>query len=298
VRWLARESLLHAAPAIVRTDRLSINHAESSTSWIALLEMRDRLIAQLRHDVPAVWPSAVGHFLDHVKAVEPALPSAVALLLLADLARELDRLAPCGRTNPQRQRLLTALDGAAVATISAATLCRQFEEALSRWCERIKPDSLIAEVQSQRVATYIDQHFAEHITLMSLARMSGWCTRPLSRAFRSTMHMSIRQYLQQTRIDHAAARLREGDKVESVVAAVGWRGRKNFFSQFKRRVGTTPARYRECWVRAPAVEFSGAHGSVVPSEQHLGGYRARRDRVADPGCLESLIDAASAARQR
>src|SRR4051812_30895722 len=101
----------------------------SSTSWIALLEMRDQLIAQLRHDVPAVWPTAIGQFLDHVKAVQPTLPSAVVLLLLADLARELDRLAPCGRSNPQRQRLLTALDGAAAGTISPSALCRQFEDA-------------------------------------------------------------------------------------------------------------------------------------------------------------------------
>jgi AraC-like DNA-binding protein len=203
------------------------------------------------------------------------------LLFLVDLARELDRLA-CGPGNRQRQRLLTAVDSPAAATMSAPALCHQFEDALSRWCGRIEPGSLIAEVQAHRVATYIDQHFTEHITLISLARMSGWCTRPLSRAFRSTMHMSIRQYLQKTRIDHAAARLREGDKVESVVAAVGWRGRKNFFRQFKRRVGTTPAQYRECWVRAPAVELMTANGSGIQrSEQRGAVYRARRDRTAD-----------------
>ncbi len=245
---------------------MPIEHTGNSTSWIALLEMRDQLIAQLRRDVPAIWPTTISHFLGHVSALDPALPSAVALLLLVDLARELDRLA-CGPSNPKRQRLLTALDDAAAATMSAPALCHQFENALSRWCVRIEPGSLIAEVQAHRVATYIDQHFAERITLISLARMSGWCTRPLSRAFRSTMHMSIRQYLQKTRIDHAAARLREGDKVESVVAAVGWRGRKNFFRQFKRRVGTTPAQYRECWVKSPAIELIAAKGSAVqPSD--------------------------------
>jgi AraC-like DNA-binding protein len=262
---------------------LSIDHMGSSTSWIALLEMRDRLIAQLRHGVPAVWPTAIGQFLDHVKAVEPPLPSAVALLLLADLARELDRLTPCGPSNPQRQRLVTTLDSGAAATMSALALCRQFEDALSRWYGRVEPGSLIAEAQAHRVAAYIDQHFTERITLMSLARMSGCCTRPLSRAFRSTMHMSIRQYLQKIRIDHAVARLRDGDKVESVVAAVGWRGRKNFFRQFKRRVGTTPGQYRECWVRTPPLETTAANGSgIQPSEQRLALYRARRDRTADP----------------
>jgi AraC-like DNA-binding protein len=240
-----------------------MEHASNATSWIALLEMRDRLVAQLRHDVPAMWLTAIDAFLNQLKAVEPPLPSAVALLLLADLARELDRLRPRVSSNPLRPPLLHALEGAAVATVSAAALCRQFEEALGHWCGKVEPGSLIPEVQAHRVATYIDQHFSEPITLMSLARMSGWCTRPLSRAFRLTMHMSIRQYLQKTRIDHAAARLREGDKVESVVAAVGWRGRKNFFRQFKRRVGTTPAQYRDGWMSTAAVDSSrldpGAH---------------------------------------
>ena len=61
--------------------------------------------------------------------------------------------------------------------------------------------------------------------------------------------MSIREYLHAARINQAAARLRQGDKVESVLATVGWRGRKNFFRHFKNRIGTTPAQYRDGWMR-------------------------------------------------
>jgi methylphosphotriester-DNA--protein-cysteine methyltransferase len=74
--------------------------------------------------------------------------------------------------------------------------------------------------------------------------------------------MSIREYLQATRIDHAAERLRQGDKVESVLATVGWRGRKNFFRHFKERIGTTPAQYRDSWVAT-----SRALNSARPSSQ-------------------------------
>jgi methylphosphotriester-DNA--protein-cysteine methyltransferase len=62
------------------------------------------------------------------------------------------------------------------------------------------------------------------------------------------MRMSIREYLQAARINQATARLRQGDKVESVLATVGWRGRKNFFRHFKNRIGTTPAQYRDSWM--------------------------------------------------
>jgi AraC-like DNA-binding protein len=259
-----------------------MDHDAVATSWLGLLEKRDGLIAELRHDVPAVWPAAIGTFLNDVKAAEQPLPSGVALLLLADLARELDRLAPGGPSNPRRARLLAALEAAVAAPLPADVLCGHFKTAVDQWCGRIEPGSLVPEVQAHRVATYIDQHFAEHITLTQLARMSGWCTRQLSRAFRTTMQMSIHQYLQETRINHAVARLREGDKVESVVAAVGWRGRKNFFRHFKHRVGTTPARYRECWMGTPAIESSTRHESeLTGAEPKHSDHRARRDRTVD-----------------
>ncbi len=250
-----------------------------TTSWIVLLEMRDRLIAQLHHDVPAVWPSLIGRFLNEVKAV-PHLPSGVLLLLLVDLARELDRFAAGTATTLRRQSLLAALEADAAATPVTEAVCCRFEEAIRRWCARIEPGSLISEVQAQRVAEYIDQHFAEPITLGSLSRASGWCTRQLSRAFRSSMRMSTREYLQATRIDHAAARLRQGDKVESVLAAVGWRGRKNFFDQFRQRLGTTPAQYRDSWMNAPSADVVSMKSSDLRRpEERLAVYRARRHRT-------------------
>jgi AraC-like DNA-binding protein len=223
-----------------------MDHGAHIPSWVALLERRDGLITQLRHDVPARWPETVRHFVSELKA-EQATPPGLAMLLLADLARELDRLAS-GRTNNGRERLLAAIEAGVDATLSPHALCDQSENALRDWCQRMEPGSLIPEVQAQRVANYIDQHFAEPITLMSLARLSGCCSRQLSRVFRLSMRKSIRQYLQDARIDHAVALLREGDKVESVVAAVGWRGRKNFFRHFKSRVGKTPAQYRDEWM--------------------------------------------------
>jgi AraC-like DNA-binding protein len=224
-----------------------MDHGAEIPSWVALLERRDGLIMQLRHDVPAGWPETVRHFVSELKAEQATLPPGFAMLLLADLARELDRLAS-GGTNNGRERLLAAIEAGVDATLSPHALCDQFEDALRDWCQRMEPGSLIPDVQAQRVANYIDQHFAEPITLMSLARLCGCCSRQLSRVFRLSMRKSIRQYLQDARIDHAVALLREGDKVESVVAAVGWRGRKNFFRHFKSRVGKTPAQYRDQWM--------------------------------------------------
>lgn len=220
--------------------------AESSC-WIRLLETRDHLISRLRHDVPSAWPRLVGEFLGSVTAIPELLPPGALLLLLTDLAREIDRVAARESMTTSRPPLLTRMDLDSAAELSSDTLCAWFEETVTDWCGRFEPAVLTSELQALRVADYIDRHFAEPITLHTLSKLSGCCGRQLSCAFRSSMRMSIREYLQATRIDYAAERLRQGDKVESVLATVGWRGRKNFFRHFKERIGTTPAQYRDRW---------------------------------------------------
>lgn len=86
-------------------------------------------------------------------------------------------------------------------------------------------------------------HFAERITLKRLMQVSGWDSRLLTMAFKAVTGMSVREYVEKTRINTAAALLREGHKVESVAASVGWRGRSNFFHAFKRQIGVTPGSY-------------------------------------------------------
>jgi len=216
------------------------------------------------------------------------------MLLLVDLARELDRLASGGTNNGHPQRLLAAVEAGIDAPPSTEMLCDQFEDAIRDWCRQVEPGSLIADVQAQRVANYIDQHFAEPITLMSLSRLSGCCSRQLSRDFRASMQKSVRQYLQDARIDHAVALLRAGDKVESVVAAVGWRGRKNFFRHFKSRVGKTPAQYRDEWLIPDRAHRN--HTSERIGFSSLGSAM-RQARLAginrEPQCQPTPIAAAS-----
>jgi AraC-like DNA-binding protein len=213
-------------------------------------------MTNLRHDGPSAWPNLIETFLICVKDVPEALPRGALLLLLADLARELDRVAARAPVRAELPQLLTALDLGRASEESVDALCSRFEGVFSGWCAQLEPEPLVTEVQAQRVAAYIDRHFAEPITLERLSEVSGWGGRDLSRAFRSTMRMSIREYLQAARIDHAAARLREGDKVESVLATVGWRGRKNFFRHFKTRIGTTPAQYRDSWIGTKRFDAS------------------------------------------
>jgi two-component system response regulator YesN len=81
----------------------------------------------------------------------------------------------------------------------------------------------------------------------------------LGAMFRREVGVPMRQWLTAVRLDHASVLIREGVKVEAVSLLVGYRSKKNFYRQFKRRFGTTPYEHRNaksqiCEVRAPLPE--------------------------------------------
>jgi YesN/AraC family two-component response regulator len=90
----------------------------------------------------------------------------------------------------------------------------------------------------------IDQSYAEPITLHSLAGELHRQGAYLGAMFRREIGVSMHHWLTRVRLDHAAALILEGVKVEAVSMLVGYRSKKNFYRQFKRRFGMTPLGYR------------------------------------------------------
>lgn len=174
------------------------------------------------------------------------LPPAAVLLVFIEIVQDLACF--CGKTLDPT--ILARLDDPVVRNASTGALCERFEQCLQDWFAGLPPGALVPAVQARRVADYIDQHFAERITLERLNDVAGWDGRLLETMFKATMGMSIRAYIEKTRIAAAAERLRRGDKVESVGASVGWRGRSNFFHAFKRLMGVTPAKYQAASLNA------------------------------------------------
>ena len=91
----------------------------------------------------------------------------------------------------------------------------------------------------------INERSAEHISIRALARSAGLQEAYLSRLFRQQMGLGVRDYLTHIRMARAAALIRNGDKVEAVALEVGYRSKKNFYRQFSRSFGMTPATFRE-----------------------------------------------------
>jgi AraC-like DNA-binding protein len=221
------------------------------TSLARLSAAKERLLSDVRRGTPAEWPRHVEVFLKSVREL-PRLPAGAALLACVDLVRELGRLGGPG-TAADTEWMIQELEANELRRASPSTVCPAVNELLLRWFAIFEPGALVPATQARRVAEYVDLHYRERITLKRLTAVSGWDGRLLAAMFKATMGVTIRAYIERVRIDAAAGHLRRGDKVESVAASTGWRGRSNFFNAFRRQMGVTPAEYQARWLQPAAV---------------------------------------------
>lgn len=97
-----------------------------------------------------------------------------------------------------------------------------------------------------QLLSYMDQHFAEELTLVHLAQISGWSERHLQRLFIRHTEQPFIRYLQTLRIQKSRELLRSTQLKISVIAEMtGYKDIGSFLSVFKRTVGLTPTQYRK-----------------------------------------------------
>ena len=101
-----------------------------------------------------------------------------------------------------------------------------------------------AQVHVRHMMDRIEQSYSDPITLHSLAAELHRQGAYLGALFRREIGVPMRHRLTSVRLEHAAGLILEGVKVEAVSMLVGYRSKKNFYRQFKRRFGTTPLGYR------------------------------------------------------
>lgn len=92
---------------------------------------------------------------------------------------------------------------------------------------------------------YLDSHFADPLTLSSLAQQVGITPEYLCRAFKDYTGKSVFDYILNRRIQEAMKRLRSGDDKVSIIAMeCGFNDLSYFSRKFKATVGRSPAAYR------------------------------------------------------
>ncbi len=92
---------------------------------------------------------------------------------------------------------------------------------------------------------YIEQHYSQHISLETLAKLTGFSPKYFCRYFRAIVHRSPIDYLNYYRIECAAHFLVSADmNVAEVAVHCGFADSSAFIKQFRKYKGTTPRQYR------------------------------------------------------
>lgn len=111
-----------------------------------------------------------------------------------------------------------------------------------------KPRGGLPPVRLRRVRAYVEAHLDQEITLETLAAEAGYNPYHFARLFKRSTGQSPYDFVIARRLERAKRLLQEGEQtILQVSLAVGYESQGHFTSLFKRRVGTTPSRYRKQW---------------------------------------------------
>jgi AraC-like DNA-binding protein len=97
----------------------------------------------------------------------------------------------------------------------------------------------------ERVARYIDTHFAHALPLQDLCDAAHLSGSYLIRAFKKRYGVAPHEYQTNRRIQYAKARLRAGAPIAQVALDVGFSDQAHFQRVFKRMTAATPGQYRD-----------------------------------------------------
>ena len=99
------------------------------------------------------------------------------------------------------------------------------------------------QVAVQRARRFIEERFAQGVSLTELAEHVSLSRYYLLRAFRAEIGMPPYAYLESVRIRHAQHLIEAGKSLAEVAAEVGFSSQSHLTERFKRILGVTPGQY-------------------------------------------------------
>ena len=94
------------------------------------------------------------------------------------------------------------------------------------------------------ITEYIKKHYAEDISLQSLAEQFGYSIEHLSRMFQKYAQINYKSYLSGIRLEHAVEEMEKGDKTISEIATqVGFSDSRAMAKAFQKKYGMLPSEY-------------------------------------------------------
>jgi AraC-like DNA-binding protein len=95
------------------------------------------------------------------------------------------------------------------------------------------------------VRQYLEDHYAENVSLDNLARVASLSAYHLLRVFRSETGLPPHTYLEQVRVNRAREFLRLGVSITDVAFSTGFSDQSHFSRHFKKMTGVTPGQYQK-----------------------------------------------------
>jgi len=99
-------------------------------------------------------------------------------------------------------------------------------------------------VSIRRARDFIQDHFADNITLKQLADVSGLSSFHFLRTFQRSFGLPPHEFIRNVRIERARALLKKGYPIAVVAGETGFYDQSHFNRHFKRIMGLTPGQYR------------------------------------------------------
>ena len=121
------------------------------------------------------------------------------------------------------------------------------EENIAAAPPRESPARLTGNVREDLdyVRSYVFSHYKERLTLRTLSALISVTPNHLCHVFRQAEGIGIREFVERTRLERAAALLRgTDDPVFAVARKVGFHNDSNFCRKFREYYGPTPKKYR------------------------------------------------------
>jgi len=96
----------------------------------------------------------------------------------------------------------------------------------------------------REIVTYIDRRYAEEISVEQLGSMFSLNTSYLCRLFRRETGMTVMDYINKVRIEHACRMMRETDEsISHIALRTGYNSTAYFDRRFRQHTGVTPTQY-------------------------------------------------------